>query len=146
MIYEQAFDGERIRATVIWDDWERLSLEHRTSVILEAYARAEGPEFRSKIMLASGLTVPEAESAGMLRFQIITALRKGDPVTLDQCREAMINVGASTLLNPDLPQLRFATREEADAAIKELVKQLPGSEPVWVITQDVGRVDDWLER
>ncbi len=49
----------------------------------------------------------------MLPFQIIPALRKGDPVTLDQCRQAMIDEGASTLLGPDKPQLRFATEEEA---------------------------------
>ncbi len=146
VVYEQEFDGARIRTTVIWDDWERLSLEDRTSVILEAYAQAEGPEYRTRIVLASGLTVPEAESAGMLPFQIITALRRDDSVTLEECRQAMIDVGASTLLDPQLPQLRFATREEADTTLKELVQRLPNSEPVWVISQDVGKVDDWLER
>ena len=146
IIYEKEFNGGRIRSLVIWDEWERLSLEDRTSVIHEAYFRAEGPESQSRIVLASGLTVPEAESAGMLPFQIIAALRKEDSVTIEECRQAMIDVGASTLLDPQRPQLRFATREEAETTLRELVKTLANSEPVWVIAQDVGKVDDWIER
>lgn len=146
LIYEQEFAAERIRVTVIWDEWDRLSMEGRTSIILEAYAQSEGPNYRERIALASGLTVPEAEAVGMLRFQIITALRKDDAVTIEDCRQAMIDVGASTLIDPDQPQLRFATQEEAEIALKELAKRLPNSEPVWVITQEVGKVNDWLER
>lgn len=146
LVYEQEFEGGRIRSTVVWDEWDRLSLEDRTSVILEAYRQAEGPEYRARVVLASGLTVPEAESAGMLPFQVITALRSEDAVTLEECLQAMIDVGASTLLDPQLPQLRFATRDEAEATRRELINRLPSSEPVWLITQDVGKVDDWLER
>ena len=138
MIYEHKFDGGRIRVTVVWDEWASMTLEDRTSVILDAYAQAEGADFKKKIVLASGLTVPEAESVGMLPFQIITGLRKGDPVTPEQCREAMIKVGASTLLDPNRPQLRFATTQEADATVKALITQLPGSDPVWIVSQDVG--------
>jgi hypothetical protein len=143
VIDEQEFPTGGIRVTVIWDEWGHLPLEDRTTVILRAYELAEGRSYRERIALASGLTVPEAHAAGMLPFQIIPALRKGDPVTLEQCHRAMIEEGASTLLGEDKPQLRFASEEEAEAARKRLAQRLPKSEEVWVITQEVGKVDDW---
>jgi hypothetical protein len=146
VIEEQEFPTGTIRATVIWDEWDRLPLEDRTAVILRAYELAEGRGYRDRIALASGLTVPEAYAAGMLPFQIIPALRRGDPVTPEQCRRAMIDEGASTLLAAETPQLRFTSAEEAEAARKRLVKRLPDSEQVWVITQEVGKVEDWAQR
>ena len=146
VIDEQGFPTGNLRVTVIWDEWERLSLEDRTAVILRAYDLAEGSGYRQRIALASGLTVPEAYAAGMLPFQIIPALRRGDPVTAEQCRQAMIEEGASTLIEADKPQLRFATEEEAEAARKRLVRRLPSSDQVWVITQEVGKVEDWAGR
>ena len=146
VIEEQTFPTGKIRVTVIWDEWDALSLEQRTSVILRAYELAEGRDYREKVALASGLTVPEAYAVGMMPFQIIPAVRRGDPVTPEQCREAMVAEGASTLLAADKPQLRFTTEEEAEAARKRLVERLPESEPVWVVTQEVGRVEDWAER
>jgi hypothetical protein len=146
VIEEQTFPTGKIRVTAIWDEWDALPLERRTAVILRAYELAEGREYRDKIALASGLTVPEAYAAGMMPFQIIPAVRRGDAVTPQQCRQAMIDEGASRLLAPDKPQLRFTTEEEAEAARKRLVERLPESEPVWVVTQEVGRVEDWAER
>jgi len=144
-IEEQTFPTGSIRVTVIWDKWDRVALEDRTAIILRAYELAEGRGYRDKIALASGLTVPEAHAAGMLPFQIIPAVRKGDPVTSEQCRQTMIDEGASTLSSADKPQLRFATEEEAEEARKRLGTRLPNSEPVWVITQEVGRVEDWVQ-
>ena len=146
MIDEQVFPSDKISVTVIWDEWETLSLEDRSAVILRAYEQAEGRDYREKITLASGLTLPEAYAAGMLPFQIIPALRKGDPVTPEDCRQAMIAEGASTLLSPDKPQLRFATEEEATAAVLRLVRRLPKSDPIWVVTQEIGKVEDWAQR
>lgn len=146
MIDELEFPSGKISVAVIWDQWDRLSLEDRTSIILRAYELAEGRDYRDRIALASGLTVPEAYGAGMLPFQIIPALRKGDPVTPEQCRQAMMEEGASTLLAGDKPQLRFANEEEAEAARRRLAQRLPNSEPVWVVTQEVGKVEDWASR
>ena len=56
----------------------------------------------------------------------------------------MIAEGASTILAPDYPQLRFATLEEAEAAMKRLIKRLPASDQVWAVTQEPGKVEDWL--
>jgi hypothetical protein len=146
LIDEQEFPTGQLRVTVIWDEWDHLPLEDRTAVILRAYDLAEGPGYRERIALASGLTVPEAYAAGMLPFQIIPALRRGDAVTPEQCRQAMIDEGASTLLAPEKPQLRFATEEEAEAARKRLVQRLPSSDQVWVITQEIGKVENWVQR
>jgi hypothetical protein len=139
VIEEQEFPTGKIRVTVIWDKWDRFWPEDRTAVILRAYELAEGRGYRERIVLASGLTVPEAYAAGMLPFQIIPTLRSGDLVTPEQCRQAMIEEGASTLLAPERPQLRFATEEEAEATRTRLAQRLPGSEQVWVITQEVGK-------
>jgi hypothetical protein len=65
---------------------------------------------------------------------------------MDQCRQALIEEGASILFGEDGPQLRFATEEEAEAARKRLAERLPGSEPVWVITKEVGTIAEWGER
>lgn len=56
----------------------------------------------------------------MLPYHLFPALRKTDPVTADQCREAMFAKGATTLLAPDV-QLRFATEEQEDASRKRLI-------------------------
>jgi hypothetical protein len=146
VIDEQEFPTGKIRARVIWDDWDALPLEQRTAVILRAYELAEGPGYRDRVALASGLTFPEARAAGMLPFRIIPAVRAGDPVTADQCRQAMAAEGGSVLTDPDDPQLLFATDEEAEAARQRLARRLPGSDPVWLITQEVvGRFDGWVE-
>jgi hypothetical protein len=144
-IDEQEFPTGKIRVTVIWDEWDRLPHEDRTAAILNAYDLAGEQDRRQQIALASGLTLPEAYAAGMLPFQIISALRTGDRVTPEQCRQAMIDEGASTLLAPDNPQLRFATIEEAESARARLASHLPNSAEVWVIAVDPARSDDWAQ-
>jgi hypothetical protein len=146
IIDEEEFPSKKLRVNVIWDEWDRVPLEDRTATILRAYEQAEGRDYVERIALASGLTVPEAHAAGMLPYQVIAAVRKGDPVTREQCRKALIEEGASTLFGEDQPQLRFATEEEAEAARKRLAERLPNSEEVWVITKEVGTVEDWAQR
>src|SRR3990172_5721801 len=85
LIYETELGRERLRATVVWDEWDGMPMDERTTVILRAYELGEGKAYRDQIALASGLTVPEAYAAGMLPYQVSTALRKGDPVNFDQC-------------------------------------------------------------
>jgi hypothetical protein len=87
------------------------------------------------------LTVPEATESGLLPYEVVAMVRRGDPVTLEQCRQAMIEEGASLLFDPARPRLRFATEEDAAAGVKRLIARLPGSDPVWGVTQEVARVD-----
>lgn len=146
IIDEEEFPTKKIRVNVIWDEWDRVPLEDRTATILRAYEQAEGRDYVERIALASGLTVPEAHAAGMLPYQVIAALRKGDAVTRQQCCKALIEEGASVLFGEDQPQLRFATEEEAEAARKRLARRLPNSEEVWVTTKEVGMVEGWTQR
>jgi hypothetical protein len=143
LIDEEEFPTGKLRVNVFWDEWDRVPLEDRTATILRAYEQAEGRDYRDRIALASGLTVPEAHAAGMLPYQVIAAVRKSDSVTLEQCRKALVDEGASVLFGADEPQLRFATREEADAARQRLVLRLPNSDEVWVVTREIGMGEDW---
>jgi hypothetical protein len=136
LAYEQEYPTGNVRALVLWDEWDRKSLEERTAIILRAYELAEGREYRARITLASGLTFPEAYAAGMLPYQVLPAVRKGDPVTPEQCQQALREEGGSTLFAPGTVQLRFQTEEEANDAVGRLARRLPGSEPVWVVTRD----------
>lgn len=132
---------DALRVTVIWDEWNDVPYEDRSVAILQAYEDAEGKAVRERIALATGFTVPEAYETGLLPFQVLALVRKDDPISAEQCRQAMIEEGASMLFSPDRPQLRFATQEEAEACVKRLVKRLPGSEPIWTISQDVGQIE-----
>jgi hypothetical protein len=150
VIYEHAFRTGKVRVTVMWDAWQDIPLQERSATILRAYEIAEGTETRDRIVLASGLTVPEAQAAGMLSFQIIAAVRKGDPVTHDQVKQAMLDEGGSLLFHWNRPQLRFATAEEAEAARQRLIRRFPGSEDVWIIDREISAQDfvttqDWAE-
>ena len=141
MIYEQEYSTGKLRVNVVWDEWAGVPLEDRSATILRAYELAEGAEYRDRIALASGLTVPEAYAAGMLPFQIIPARRPSDPVTPEQVRDAMLAEGASELADPQAPQLRLSTKEEAEACRCRLVERLPGSEPVWIINRELAIQD-----
>ena len=142
VIDEQHFSRTgKIRASVFWDKWDGVPHEERAEIILRAYEKAEGSDVREQIALAVGLTFPEAVEAGMLPVQVIPLLRKGDPVSAQDCYRAMVDEGASLLFPEAKPELRFANEEEAKASIPRLVKRLPGSDPVWAIVRDVGRIE-----
>jgi hypothetical protein len=150
LVYEQEFRTGKLRVNVIWDAWDRIPLQERTATILRAYELAEGPDIRERIGLASGLTVPEAHAAGMLPYQIIMALRRSDPVTPEQARQAFLDEGASQLMNPHAPQLRFATEEEAESCRQRLIRRFPGSDDAWIINREFtasefGRASEWAQ-
>ena len=146
MIDEEEFPSGKVRVTVLWDEWKDITLEERTAAVLRAYELAQD-DTRQRIALASGLTLPEAYAAGMLPFRITPHLRREDVVTQEDCRRAMIDEGASTLVQTmTTPLLAFARRDEAEAARDRLARRLPASDQAWVITEDVGRVEDAVER
>jgi hypothetical protein len=140
-IYEQAFSTGKIRVLVIWDDWKDLPLEERTNIILAAIEKSDGKDYRANVALASGLTVPEGVAAGMLPYQIIPAHRKGDKVTLEQCRKAMLEEGASQLFGPNVLPLRFPTEDSAEACRKRLIKRLPNSDEIWIVSREITAQD-----
>ncbi len=143
VIIERVFPSDKLSVQVIWDAWDRVLMENRPGVILRAYQLAGERDAHGRIAIANGLTVPEAHNSGLLPFAVIPALREGDPVTAEQCRQAMIDEGASVLLGAAKPQLRFSTAERAGAAMRRLGERLPGSGPVWVMTEDMPGPDGW---
>jgi len=142
MIDEQLFPTNAISVRVIWDKWDHVPHDLRSVTILGAYRLAEGEEYCRRIALATGLTVPEARASGLLPYQIIAAVRADDPVTEQQCRDAMIEEGASLLFDTG-PRLCLPTEADAEEAVTRLTGRLPGSGPVWVITREVGQPEDW---
>lgn len=137
LIDEQHFpESGAVRVTVIWDEWEGIPFDERVATIEEAYRIADGKVPSSRASLVMGLTFPEAYEAGVLAFQVVSVLRKNDPVTREQCEAAMRAEGASLLFVPERPQLRFPTREDAEACIRRLVKRLPESDQVWAVTEE----------
>jgi hypothetical protein len=133
----------KIRVTVLWDKWDGIADEDRLTTIFAAYKEVEGEAFCEQIVLAMGLTFPEAVESGLLPFQIVPLLRKDDAVKPEQCHAALLDEGASTLIRHDHPELRFATLEEAEACVKRLVAALPGSADVWAITREVGHIEQY---
>lgn len=136
-IYEQKYRTGKLRVSVIWDDWRRLPLPERTATILKAYEIAEGPGARDRIALASGLTVPEAHEAGLLPYEVIPAVRKGDPIQWQEVNNALLGEGASLLFHPMRPRLLFATQEEAEDALKRLSQRYPGTDEVWIVNREI---------
>lgn len=134
LIEEEEFEKTQgLRISVIWDKWMGVLDEDRTATILRAYEQVEGTQFVHRIASATGFTVPEATQMGMLPFSVVTALRRGDQVSIEQCFKAMIDEGASTLADPEYPQLRFSTCDQAEQSVARLCDRLPGSENVWQI-------------
>lgn len=129
-----------IRAVVLWDEWDRVPDEDRVSVVRAAYAEADGPEVADRLALVSALTLPEADEFGMTPYRVVPLLRRGDPVTPEECAAAMVADGASVLADPTTPLLAFATAEEAEACVARLAAAVPASEPVWAVTRDAGRL------
>ncbi len=138
VIQEQTYQTGLIRVAVLWDWWEGIPDHQRSKAILGAYQIVEGRDYAQNIRLTTGYTFPEAVNSGMLPYQILLVLRPGDSVTSTECRQAMIEEGASTLINSLQPPLLFGTEEEAEAARDRLIKRLPASEPVWHLTQLIG--------
>ena len=105
----------------------RSAMKTELAIILDAYEEVEGRDFRDRVALALGLTVPEAYESGLLPVRVTAALRRDDPVTQDQVRAALIAQGASVLDDAEHPELRFSTTEEAEECVRRLVEFLPGS-------------------
>ena len=56
--------GNRTHLLVVWDDWQNLNQQDRSSLIMRAYEAAEGVEAATDVSVAMGLTEAEAERLG----------------------------------------------------------------------------------
>ena len=134
MIHEQVYPrSDTIHAKVFWDRWTNIDLEKRIKIIFAAYHQAETEEAIKRITVVSGYTIAEGVNIGELPYELKPIHRKSDPVSLEQCYEAMRACGASTLARLDMPLLRFPTVEAAQQCKDYLTQQLPGSDEIWAI-------------
>jgi hypothetical protein len=124
LIFEQEIaDTATFHVIVVWQRWVDVPEELRNSIFLEAYTRSD-PDFASKITIAVGVTMEEAIDMNLLPFQIITLRKEGDPVTIEQVRDAMQHEGGTYAAGGW--QLRFPTRELAEEALARLRQILAG--------------------
>lgn len=122
---------------VFWDKWEGVPEEDRIATILRAYEDVLGADYADTIAIPGGYTIPEGRDLGLLRYAILSGWRKTDPITEPTLREALIAEGASRLEDPNSPDLRFPTMDDAMAAIERLERRLPGSRDIWIVAEDV---------
>ncbi len=127
-------ESDAFNVYVIWDRWEGLSAPDRSATIREAFNNYD-PSITSKIPIAEGRTPAEAISEGLLPVSIKPLLRRDDPYSTDEIREAMKAAGAFE--TPNGPQLRFARIEDAEEIYRRLNKSFPAifalvvEEPRW---------------
>jgi len=50
---------------VVWEEWESLAMQERSSVVMEAYKTCESPENVLRVTVAMGLTPEEAPRYGI---------------------------------------------------------------------------------
>jgi hypothetical protein len=142
IIIEKAGTGtQSVLTHVIWDRWEDCPRELRADIILDAYEKALGPEYRGKISLAIGIVVPEAAAMGLLPYEIRPRLKPQGP-TQEQYDQAMVDAGASTLSASRRPILRCATEEDADATYQRLHEILPDSWWIVAVTEEPDHAGD----
>jgi hypothetical protein len=139
-IEEQEFSTGLLRVNVVWDVWNGIPNEDRIDTILRAYEKCEGKQAVNRIALATGWTVPEAVELGLLPYEVLPAIREGDPITLKEANARMTELGASLLLGYDNPKLRFARSADAEACVRKLVNTWPETKGIWVITKENGAV------
>jgi hypothetical protein len=141
IILERAGMGNQsIVVHVIWDRWEDCPRDLRADIILDAYERALGPEYREKISLPIGIVVPEATAMGLLPYDFRMRRQQRPQGPTEEERQVMIEAGASTLSDPRRPQLRCATEDDADATYQYLRERLPNS--WWIVVEEPDRASD----
>lgn len=132
ILEDQTPKTNTVRTQVVWDRWDECPEHLRTDAILEAYESAFGTDFRRKITLALGVTLPEAIAIGLLPYQVLYRT-KGMKKENEKAYRAMREFGATTLEDSERPMLRFATLDAADVAVELLEKKIPGSK--WTIKE-----------
>ena len=129
-----------VLVTVTWDEFASLSDGQRSAVIVDAFTRAFGPPGSDNTVFAVGMTMAEAVDAGKFPYMIIPLLRAADLVTREQVRDVAVAFGGTPTPESDFPAvLRFATRDDAESCRAKLIERLPGSDPIWTITQEIRR-------
>lgn len=123
--------SDRIDVLVVWQAWENLRSEDRTSLVVEAYKDLE-----ERIAQALGVTYQEAIEQQVLPYAVIPLTRRGE-ADAAEVRKAMLEEGGIPLPG-DKVDLRFPTMAMAEAAHRRLCDRLPKG--YWSIVQTVAPI------
>jgi hypothetical protein len=132
---------ERVPATqsrhvyVVWDAWRGIAEEERSAIIVEAYTRAEGEDAAAQVTIASGVTPEEARVLGLLPWKVLPIRDGSKSPSEEEYKKAIAAEARRTLFGARARELRYARREDAEAAKERLEKALPGSS--WTVIQEV---------
>jgi hypothetical protein len=110
--------SDKIDVIVVWNAFEGIRAEDRTSLILEAY-----DDQSDRISLAMGSTYHEAIEQHLLPYTVIPKTRSG-PVNQVELRQAMLEEGG-VALSDERVELRFPTLAMAEAAYQRLSERFP---------------------
>ena len=132
LIFEIPLDySDKLDILVVWDEWEDIRSEDRSSLILEAYGNNQG-----KIAQALGVTYQETVEQNLLPYAVVPMIREGefDP---SKVRNAMLEEGGIALPSEKV-DLRFPTMSMAETAHRHLCEKLPRG--YWSIVQKVASI------
>jgi len=136
VIRERGGIPEYVHYYVIWRDFDGVDRETRSKIILDAVYDEFGAEHGLRTTVAMGLTPPEAAGLGFLSYKVEPTPRKTDSPRIEdeRYRTAADAEAQNTLMGAGSRELRYATEQEADAAMQRLLKALPGS--YWSVAKE----------
>jgi len=126
---------------VIWDRWDQCRPEVRAGIVRDAFSAVKGAEYEKSIAITVSATVPEAVEMGLLPFEVKPFKWIGlKDEYVAGARQALLAEGASVLrqqvsrAHHSLPELHFATEQQAEDAIVRLKEAAPQFEWRVVVT------------
>jgi len=141
LILEKFVKATGIRnVSVVWEAWKAVPEDARGDVILAAYETSEGKEYADTILVAEGYTSLEAANLGMLPYRVSVKPDKAGPFSRANLNVAFKAEATATVLGSKAKELRYARREDAEAAAKRLNTLLPGS--VWAVSEQTEPPDE----
>ncbi len=127
---------------VIWDRWKGCRPEVRATIVRDAFAAVKGAEYEKSIAITVAATVSEAADIGLLPFAVVPfkpeqklggAHLGGEQ--LKRASDALMAEGASDVDSPVLPELLFATEQQALEAVSKLKVRVPDLDWSVVVTR-----------
>ncbi|HEX8201854.1 MAG TPA: hypothetical protein VF590_15365 [Isosphaeraceae bacterium] len=132
VIFEIPMNGSKTyHVIVVWDEWEDIPMDERTSIVTEAYeifdtGRDVEDAITPRITTAIGVTAGEAVQLNLLPYQVKPTIVSGltDREDIQQkVRQAMREEGAIEFAGG--PLLAFPSRPMADEALGRLTANVP---------------------
>jgi hypothetical protein len=120
-------DNGTFHVIVVWDAWEGVSPEDRSSIILDGYEKRDEvmndeEPMAPQITLVVGATVDEAIQQRLLPYMVEPTISGVD--IPQKIQQAMRKEGAIEFV-PGHPHLAFPSRQMADEAFQRLTKEVP---------------------